>query len=333
MQALLWPVVFAAGAVVLVRAAVVLVAAADDLAEVTRTSRMFVGTLLLASATSLPEAVVDVNAVVVASSPDLAVGDLFGSSMANMAILAGLDLAHRGQVWPSVELGQARLAAVAIGLTAVAVLGVVHDLPRVGPVGAGTLVIGVAYAGALRWMHVSPTAARRVPPGGRPRPATRRPPPPRVVVRRFVLAAAALAVVAPVVTVAAKGIATSSGVSETAVGTTLLALTTSLPELVVSMAALRLGAYDLAVGNLLGSNAANMAVLLVVDLAYPSGSLLAAVEPAAAVAGTGAILLMALALSAVIHGDRTRIGRLEPDAVLLLLTYAALLALVVLPAG
>ena len=99
-------------------------------------------------------------------------------------------------------------------------------------------------------------------------------------------------------------------------------------RLVASLAAVRIGTYDLAVGNLFGSNAFNMTILFAADLAYGPGPILAAVDPAQVVAGVGAILLMAIALAAVVHGTRTRIRRLEPDAVALLATYALLLGAV-----
>lgn len=111
-------------------------------------------------------------------------------------------------------------------------------------------------------------------------------------------------------------------------GALLLAVATSLPELVASLAAVRIGAYDLAVGNLFGSNAFNMTILFAADVAYLPGPILAAVDPAQVVAGVGAIMLMAIALAAVVHGTRTRIRRLEPDAVALLATYVVLLAAV-----
>lgn len=138
---------------------------------------------------------------------------------------------------------------------------------------------------------------------------------------RFVAAAAVVLVTAPVIAVAAREIARNAGVAETTVGAGLLAVTTSLPELVASLAAVRIGAHDLAVGNLFGSNAANMAVLAVADVAYLDGPLLAAVAPVQLVAAAAAILLMALATAAIVAGSETRIGRFEPDAVLLLVAY------------
>lgn len=68
-----------------------------------------------------------------------------------------------------------------------------------------------------------------------------------------------------------------------------------------------------------------MTILFAADLAYRPGPILAAVSPARMVAGVGAILLMAIALAAVVHGTRTRIRRLEPDAVLVLVVYVLLI--------
>ena len=71
-----------------------------------------------------------------------------------------------------------------------------------------------------------------------------------------------------------------------------------------------------------------MVALLAADLAYAPGPILAAVAAAQVVAGIGAVLLMAIAVAAVVHGTETRIRRLEPDAMVLLLTYVLLLGAV-----
>ena len=113
--------------------------------------------------------------------------------------------------------------------------------------------------------------------------------------------------------------------AETFVGATLLAVATSLPELVASVAAVRLGAYDLAVGNLFGSNAFNATVVLFADAAYRPGPILAAVGADQLVVGLGALLLMAIAVGGIVHGAKTRFERGEPDALLLLAVYVALL--------
>lgn len=324
-----WVLVFLVAAAFVTWGGVRLARAGDQIAEHTRLSRLVVGMLLVAAATSLPEIVTDVSAAL-AGAPDLAIGDLFGSSMANMAILAVLDLVHRHRVWPSVEIGHSRVASVAIALTALAVLGMLTPEGwRLGWVGLDSAVIALAYVAAVAWVHRSPVSrfgGELVPvPTGWTR--TR-----RVQVRtaavRFASAALVILVSAPVLARSGQQIAELTGVGETFVGAAMLAVATSLPELVASLAAVRIGAYDLAVGNLFGSNAFNMFALLLVDLAYTGGPVLTAADPSQAVAGVGAILLMALALAALVHGLETRVRRLEPDAVLLLLGYVGALVAV-----
>jgi cation:H+ antiporter len=279
--------------------------------------------ILVAAATSLPEIVTTASASLT-DGPDLAVGNLFGSSMANMAILGIVDLAGRHQVWKNVEGGQPRLAALAAAVTAIATLAVlVPSSFVVGWVGADTIVIAGAYLAGLAWMRRSPRgrfgedSSVEVPDGS----AASENGQLRSTVRRFATGAILILIAAPVVTLAAEAIAEETGVGQTFVGTTLLAFTTSLPELVASLTALRIGAHDMAVGNLFGSNAFNMVMLLVADLFYLPGSLMEAVDPNQAIGGVSAMLLMTLVLASIAHGTETRFRRLEPDATLVLVVY------------
>jgi cation:H+ antiporter len=321
--------VFLLSAGVLVRAGSSLAGYADQIAERTKMSRLFVGTLLLAFATSLPELVTEVTAAR-AGAPDLALGDLFGSSMANMAILAIIDLLYRGRVWPAVELGHARVAAVAIGLTAIAALSIfTQSTIGIGWVGVTPIVIAVIYVAAVAWFRRMPLLARpgieraiavQEPTGWSKRAAQRST---RSLWAGFAAAALVILIAAPVVTLSVKVIADATGIAQTFLGAALLAVTTSLPELVASIASVRIGAYDMAVGNLFGSNVANMSILLFADLAYTEGPILAAVSQSQVVSAFGAILLMAIAVAAIVgESEQTRFRRLEPDAIMLLVTYA-----------
>ena len=329
-------IVFLLSAAVLVKAGSALAGYADQIAERMRMSRLFVGTLMLAFATSLPELVTDITAAQ-ADAPDLAVGDLLGSSMANMAILAIVDLLYRGRVWPSVELGHARVASVAIGLTAIATLSILTGSEAgIGWVGFAPILIMVLYVLSIAWFRRMPLLARpgldhnRIPiqkPTGWSEVAAQYSL--RKLWFRFAGSVLFIFLSAPVATLAVKAIAHETGLEQSFLGAALLAVTTSLPELVASIASLRIGAYDMAVGNLFGSNVANMSVLLFADVAYTEGPILAAVAPAQAIAGVGAILMMAIAVAAIVgESERTRLRQLEPDAIVLLVTYAALLAAV-----
>jgi cation:H+ antiporter len=328
--------VFLVSAAVLVRAGSSLAGYADQIADRTKMSRLFVGTLLLAFATSLPELVTEVTAAR-AGAPDLALGDLFGSSMANMAILAVIDLLYRGRVWPSVELGHARVAAVAIALTAMVALSIFTQTTlKIGWVGVTPILIVALYVASIAWFRRMPLLARpglEVPevlvqkPTGWSKKAAQRST--RSLWARFAGSALVILLTAPVVTLSVKVIADSTGIAQTFLGAVLLAVTTSLPELIASIASVRIGAYDMAVGNLFGSNVANMSVLLFADLAYTEGPILAAVSQTQIVSGLGAILLMAIAVAAIVgESEKTRFRRLEPDAIVLLIAYAITLVAV-----
>ncbi|HSJ35482.1 MAG TPA: sodium:calcium antiporter [Acidimicrobiia bacterium] len=288
---------FVGGGVLLVIGGTLLARAGDEFAERTRLGGLFVGMVVLAIATSLPELATDIAAVR-AGAPDLAVGALMGSNMTNMAILALIDLIHRRTVWPAISLGHARTASVAIGLTALATLTLLTPTGlELGWVGVETVLIGAGYVMAVIWI-------RRARPDlgmtGTPTPvptgwSVRRETSMTWIVLRLVAATTVVLISGPIVAATGEELAEVTGLGQTFVGVAFVAAATSAPELVAALAAVRIGAHDLAVGNLFGSNAVNMALLLPVDLAYTPGALLASVGPDQAVAGLGAILLMALA--------------------------------------
>jgi cation:H+ antiporter len=138
----------------------------------------------------------------------------------------------------------------------------------------------------------------------------------------FVLAAAMIVLAGPQLASSADALAEQTGLGETFFGTFALALVTSLPELAVSASALRIGAQNLAIANLLGSNATNMALLLPLDIAYRDGPLLAQSDPSVLVAAGAAVLLMSIGTMAIVL--KAERGRLPVDraAVLMLVAYA-----------
>jgi len=329
-------IIFLLSAAVLVRAGSSLAGYADQIAERMRMSRLFVGTLMLAFATSLPEVVAEVTAAQ-AGAPDLAVGDLFGSSMANMAILAVIDLLYRGRVWPSVELGHARVAAVAIALTAIVALSILMpSRPEIAGIGLTPIAVIILYVLAVAWFRRMPLLARpglddrRIPlqkPTGWSEKAAQFSL--GKLWFRFGLAVAFIFVSAPIVTLSVKVIADQTGIAQTFLGALALGITTSLPELVASIASVRIGAYDMAVGNLFGSNVGNMSILVFADIAYSDGPILSAVSPTHVMTGLGAILLMAIAVAAIVgESEQTRVRKLEPDAIVLLLAYVFTMTLI-----
>jgi cation:H+ antiporter len=327
-----WVAAFAVAAMLVGGGGIALARSGDTIAEETGLGRLAVGLLLISFATSLPEIATGMSAAAT-GAPDLAVGGYLGSNMANMAILAIVDLLSRRRVFPLVELAQARVATGAIVLTALVGIGIVLRVDRmIGPVGYDTLLVTIMFGTFLVWIRRAPVQVRSIPgpaagdrpAGGGERPRDRR----RLARALLILAAGALVTLAaaPVLAVSAEEIAARTGIGETFIGVAFLAAATSFPELVTSVAAVRIGAPDLAVGNLFGSNAFNMGVLITADAAYPQGAILGAVSPSLVLVAFGAIVLTGLGLAAVLHGQEGRVWRIEPDAILILVGYGLLLA-------
>jgi cation:H+ antiporter len=83
---------------------------------------------------------------------------------------------------------------------------------------------------------------------------------------------------------------------------------TSLPELAVSVAAVRIGALDMAVANLLGSNLFNVVILAIDDAFFRTGPLLAHVSPMHAMSALTAVAMTATAVVGFFYRPRTRVA-------------------------
>ncbi len=271
----------------------------DILAEKTGLGGSWVGLILLATVTSLPELVSGLSAVTLAGVPDIAAGDVLGSCVFNLAILVVADVLHPAESLYS-RAGRGHILSAAFGILLIGtvafslLLAARGETLAIGPVGAYTPLILVLYLLAVRVMY---RHERREIAGFVEAVAKRYP---QVSLRRAVFGYAAAGAV-----VAAAGIwlpfvgadiARTMGWYDSFVGTLLVAAATSAPELAVTIAAVRLGAIDMAVANLLGSNLFDIAILAIDDLFYPGGPLLASVSPAHALTAVSAILMTGLAV-------------------------------------
>jgi cation:H+ antiporter len=320
---MIYVLAFLASGVVVVFAGTALARFAEAIAETTKLGRLWIGSVLLAGATSLPELTTDISAVRLGAT-DLAVGDLFGSSMANMLVLAVIDLLPpRRQVLQQAAFDHALAATLAISLNALAaVLVLVRPEFSLMWIGPGSLLLFIAYVAGARAVYRHAVREGAAPtPSPSAEKSAKQPPSLRRAVVGFVGAALVVFLAAPAFAWSAKGIAEITGLGNTFVGTWLLGLATSLPELVACTAAVRMGSFDLAVGNLFGSNAFNMAIFFPLDLAQP-GSLFTALDPNHALSGLFAVGLMSLGLAAIVYRAKRRFAMLEPNSFLMLVAYA-----------
>jgi cation:H+ antiporter len=235
----------------------------DVLAEKTRMGRSLVGLFLVAATTSLPELFSSTSALL-QDLPDIAVGNLLGASMVNFLFLVFVDAFHPHPVTARASQKHALSLGLAVLLLAMVGLGLFREV-GLGRVGLMALLLFPLYALAL-WLSFR--YARRFPREEAQEEAYAHIPL-RLALARYGVGALVLVAAAAVLPVLADRLAQETGLGDAWVGTFLVALVTTLPEATVMMAAARMGAVDLAVGNVVGSTLFNTFLLGVGDLVYP----------------------------------------------------------------
>ena len=315
---------FLVSASLIVIAAIKLAQYGDVIALRTRLGGMFIGTLLLAAATSLPELLTTINSIY-QQVPDLAAGNIFGSGMFNMLLLAVLDLLNpRSRILRRVAINHALSAGLAVLLTGTAVFFVLADVSAmIGWVGLDSLVLIGFYVLGTRLIYarnrigMAAAETTQVQAEGMPGAG--------LAGLGFLGATAVLVIVTPWLVRSSVGIAKTTGLSTGFVGAALVALVTSLPEVVTTVTAMRIGAFDLAVGNLFGSNIFNIFALGLTDLFFLQGRFLGAIDPALTLAAVGGLVLTSLGLVSTVAQVERRLLFVEIDALLILAGYGSVM--------
>jgi len=269
---------FALCVVVIGFAGVRLIRYGDAIAAWTGLSRSWVGVILVGTVTSLPELVTGLSAVTVAQSPNMAAGDVLGSCVFNLAILALADVVYRrGALYAAASGGHilsAGFGAILLAMAALVMLASTQGfLPSVGHVSWGSLVLLALYALAMRTMYLA--EQRNRPAAEAQRPAISL----KVALTGYALAAMVIVGSGIWLPLIGVELARIMGWSDSFVGTLFVAMATSVPELATTWGAVRIGAIDLAVGNLLGSNLFDILILAIDDIAFRPGVLYLHVAP------------------------------------------------------
>jgi len=315
-------VTFLISAALIVFAATQLAKYGDVIAIRTRLSGMFVGVVLLAGATSLPEVLTTISSLS-QGVPNLAAGNLFGSNLFNMFLLAILDLMHRkDRILRKAALKHALTGSLTVFLIGLAVFFILADIKiQIGWVGVDSIMIMLAYVVAMRLIQANQAHGTRHPAETIEIPDET--PSLRRGVIGFGLAALGLVIVTPWMVRSSAEIAEITGLGTTFIGTTLVAIVTSLPELVTTIAAIKLGADDMAIGNLFGSNLFNMFALGLTDIFYLQGRFLGVIDPAFLLVGMLGLLMTGLGLIGNLARLERRVLFIELDALALIVMYFA----------
>lgn len=247
----------------------------DLLAELSGLGKAWIGLILMAAVTSLPELMVGISSVTIVGSADLAVGDVLGSCAFNLGILSLMDvfLPKRQPLFQKVS--RSHILAAAFGVILLALVGLSlfleKDFVILPFIGATSFSFLLVYLIAVRiifsYQQQHPATSSEQSNHNENHTL-------KGVIGRYALFASMIIITALALPFFAEHIAEETGLGKSFVGTLFLAVSTSLPEIAVSYAAIRMGSADMAVGNLMGSNIFNVLILFIDDLFYQKGHLL-----------------------------------------------------------
>ncbi len=288
---------------------------ADMVAEKSGLGRNWVGAILLAGSTSLPELATGVSAINYLDAPDLAAGGIFGSCLFNLMILAILDiitgggrLFHQAQVSHGLAAG---LGSLLLGFAAIGIYLADKDNlhPIVGWIGIPTIVLIALYLISARLISRFEMRRRNEVLEQEVEAYEYEHVKPRKAYLMFGLSSFLIVVLGVWLAWLGEEVATATGLGESFIGSLLLAATTSLPEVAAGIAAVKLDAVDLAISNVFGSNIFNMAILAVYDLAYLKGDLWTLIGKVHIFTAIIAMMMTSLAIVGLIYRT-TRPSRL-----------------------
>jgi cation:H+ antiporter len=321
--------IFAATAGIIAFAGAKLARIADTLADRTGMGEIIAGALFVGGSTSLPGAITSITTAA-QGSPSLAIGNAVGGLTAQTAFIAIADLTYR-------RANLEHAAATATGLAQGVLLVTMLAIPLIASVYPSWTFWGVHPAsvllilcygfglGLLKKIHDEPmwnpvqTPETRSSMSSDPQAADQTTT--RTLWLRFTLYAAVTAGSGYLIGQSSLALVKITGLSESAVGTVFSAIANSLPELVTAIAAVRIGAVSLAVGDVIGGNAFEVLFLSAADLFY-DGSIYAAFSPGDQGTALIAILMTGVLLLGMLRREQTGIARIGFESAIVLVLYA-----------
>jgi cation:H+ antiporter len=303
---------------------------ADTLADRTGMGEIIAGALFVGASTSLPGVITSITTAA-QGYPGLAIGNALGGLTAQTTFLAVADLVYRRA---NLEHAAASLTGLTQGTLLVSLLTIpllAMSAPEITILGVhpASVLMFVCFGFGLRllaqvqdrpmWSPVQTRdthdeAAQAEATGGDER-AT------GTLWRAFLLYAAITAGAGYLVGEAAAALVERTGLSQSAVGTVFAAVANSLPELVTAIAAVRIGAVNLAVGDIIGGNSFEVLFLAAADFFYRPGSIYHEFDADNVFTAMLAILMTGILLLGMLRRERHGIAGIGFESALVLLLY------------
>lgn len=297
----------------------------DVIADKTGLGQAVIGVALIAMATSLPEVVTSSTSALL-GSPNIAVGNAFGSNTFNLLILGIVDIMHNNKMPLTQSLNYSHVMTGAWGilLSAIVVISIIianftdYSLGILG-VGLDSIILIATYFLAmfliLRFEEKNPlddnireevpfleTTLKKASIG-------------------FFISAVVIVYAGVRLAVSADKIATLTGLDHTFVGSILVAAATSLPELVTAISAVKIKAYDMAAGNVLGSNIFNMSIIFFGDVFLRDGYILASASMLHLVTASIGIIMASIFIVGLFYKSKRKFLGMGWDSIAVFIVY------------
>ncbi|MEO0752126.1 MAG: hypothetical protein AAFY25_10000 [Pseudomonadota bacterium] len=307
---------------------------ADALADRFNLAKSLMGLLALSLATSLPEVATTLTAAI-GQARDLVLNNLFGGITLQTAILAMSDFWARGPITNYPRKANHALEATLLVLLLSVALVIINlgETFVIGGVGLGSVCIAVIYAGAIWLLRRYDDSSDWVPvdlpdpdPLAFPAPTGLTRSSNRALIWQAMAACVAILVFGLLLVLFAERIADQSGLGTGFIGVTLLAAATSLPELTTSIAAVRIGAYTMAISNIFGSNLIMLVLVFPADILFRGGPILQDTSRTVGLALAFGLVVTAVYLIGLIVRRKPRIAEVGLDSILVFITFFASLA-------
>ncbi|MEH6523902.1 sodium:calcium antiporter [Sulfitobacter sp.] len=307
---------------------------ADALADRFKLAKSLVGLLLLSLATSLPEVATTLTAAI-QQSRDLVLNNLFGGIALQTAILAMADFWARGPItnYPRKANHALEATLLVLLLSVTLVITNLGETLVFAGVGVGSICIAVIYVGAIWLLRRYDDSSDWVPidlpdpdPLAFPAPTGLAYAGNTSLIWQAIASCAAILIFGLFLVLFADRIADQSGLGTGFIGVTLLAAATSLPELSTSIAAVRIGAYTMAISNIFGSNLIMLVLIFPADILFRAGPILQNTSRMVSLTVGFGMTVTAIYLIGLIVRRKPRIGVFGLDSILVLLTFLASLA-------
>jgi cation:H+ antiporter len=288
--------------------------------------KSWVGIVLLGVITSLCELITSISSVTLHDLPDMAVSATIGSCLFNLLVIAMLDVLSKRPVSHVVDQGQILSAGFGIVLMGFAAIDILFGkyLPNMTSLNSSdplsfvyilVYFIGMKLIFSYESTHSAAsiidlahgTSESKLTTAG--------------IITRFVLYAMIIVAASCYLPALAEQIGRMTGWGQSFIGSSFIAITTSLPEFAVSISAARRGSFNLAVGNLLGSNLFNVVILALTDFCYGKQPLLRSVSEKNALIALSTMIATGIVIIGLTYRAEKKLWLLAGDAIAILLVY------------